>query len=92
MTQSSLITIPPAELEAMMERASAAGAKRALAEVGLHDEAAGQDVRELRGLIGAWREARREMWRTISRTVTMAVLLALAAGVAVGWFKVPPPR
>jgi len=68
------------ELEAMIERAAKRGAKEALESIGLHDDSAGNDVRELRGLLDAWRGARKTVWRTITQAITMAMLGALAAG------------
>ncbi len=69
-----------AELEAMIERAAKRGAKEALESIGLHDDYAGHDVRELRGLLDAWRGAKKTMWKTVTQFVTMAMLGALAAG------------
>ena len=47
-----------AELEALIDRAAKRGADEALKRIGLHDEHAGDDVREVRGLLEAWRTAR----------------------------------
>jgi hypothetical protein len=67
------------EIEALIERAAERGAKKALAGVGLHDEDAGRDVQELRGLLEAWRATRRTILQTITRVVTTAILTTLAA-------------
>lgn len=69
-----------ADLEAVIERAAKRGAREALESIGLHDDYAGHDVRELRGLLDAWRGAKKTMWRTVTQFVTMAMLGALAAG------------
>lgn len=69
------------ELEAMLERAAKRGAKEALESLGLHDDGAGRDVQELRGLLEAWRDAKQAAWKTVSQIITTAVLTALAAGV-----------
>jgi hypothetical protein len=69
-----------AQIEAMIERAARKGAREALEAVGLHDEDAVHDVQELRGLLDAWRSAKRTVWKTIMQAVTMAMLGALAAG------------
>lgn len=84
------MTLTADALEAMLERASEAGAKKALASVGLHDDDAPRDVRDLRDLIESWRDAKREIWRTFTRTMTVALLAALAAGAAVTWWKRTP--
>lgn len=72
-----------AELDAALERAAEMGARRALASVGLHDEGAAGDVRDLRGLLDAWREMRRAMVRGIGTAITTVVLALLAAGAAI---------
>ena len=46
-----------AEMEAMVERAAEAGAKKALREAGLSDDGATNDVRELRNLLDSYRAA-----------------------------------
>ena len=47
------------ELNSLMKEAAREGARAALAEVGLHDETAPDDMRELRNLIDSWRSAKR---------------------------------
>jgi hypothetical protein len=54
--------------------------KLALKEVGLHDEEAGDDVRDLRSLITDWRGIKKTIWTTIARAGTMFVLGLLALG------------
>lgn len=68
------------QIEALLERAAKKGAKEALESIGLHDDSAVHDVRELRGLLDAWRGAKKTVWRTVTQFVTMAMLGALAAG------------
>jgi hypothetical protein len=48
--------------------------------MGLHDEDAGKDVQELRGLLESWRDTKRTVNQTIARIITGAILFALAAG------------
>lgn len=45
-------------LRALVEEASEMGARRALDRLGLSDHAAEDDVRELRELLSAWRDAK----------------------------------
>lgn len=68
------------QLEAMIERAAKRGAKEALESIGLHDDEAGRDVQELRGLLDAWRGTKRTVWKTVTQAFTMALLGAIAAG------------
>lgn len=69
------------EVKQMIKIAAEAGAKKALADIGLHDEDAGKDVEEIRGLLEAWRTAKKAAFDTIIRFFTGALLTALAVGV-----------
>ena len=82
-----MVTLPQEEFEAMLERAAERGALHALHEVGLDGEDAARDIRALRNLLDAWREARMTAWRTVVKTVTTGLLLALVTGAAIK-FKV----
>ena len=62
-------------LRALVEESSQAGARRALASLGLDDERARRDMDELRELLSAWRDAKRSAWRAV---VTWAARLGLA--------------
>lgn len=75
------------QIKAIVEEAAEIGAKKALAQVGLHDENAGNDVKELRSLLEMWRDTRRTVTQTITRTITTAILTALAASF---WFNYWP--
>lgn len=68
------------ELKNMMEQAAELGAKKALRSVGLHDEDAGSDVRELRGLLESWRSAKQTVIMTFVKVITTALLGAMAFG------------
>jgi hypothetical protein len=59
--------------------------KSALKEVGLHDDDAGADVRDLRSLITDWRGIKKTIWQTIARAGTIFVLGLLMLG---GWNKI----
>ena len=69
-----------AEMEAMVERAAEAGAKKALREAGLSDDGATNDVRELRNLLDSYRAAKKTFQRTIVQAITTIFLGALLAG------------
>jgi len=70
----------PDVIEQMIARAAKHGAREALQSVGLHDETAGDDMRELRNLLDAWRSTKKTVWSQIVKAATMAVLGAIAAG------------
>ena len=54
--------------------------KSVLKEIGLHDDDAGEDVRDLRSLIRDWRETKKTIWNTVARWGTMVVLGILSLG------------
>jgi hypothetical protein len=59
--------------------------KSVLKEVGLHDDDAGNDVRDLRSLITDWRGMKKTIWHTVARAGTMFVLGLLMFG---AWTKI----
>lgn len=73
------------EVRRLITEAAERGAKKALREIGLHDEHALDDVREIRGLLDAWRETKRTVGQTVARLLTTAILTALAAGIWMNW-------
>lgn len=54
--------------------------KAVLKEVGLHDDDAGNDVRELRSLVSDWRGIKKTVWQTIARWGTLIVLGIMTLG------------
>lgn len=69
-----------ARLRLLIEEAAEAGARRALESVGLHDEDAGKDVRDLRTLIDGWRTVKRATVETVTKWMTLGLLGMLALG------------
>jgi hypothetical protein len=67
----------------LLTQAAQRGAERALAQLGLENGSAARDIRDLRSLIDAWREARRTAWQTTIKVVTTAVLAMLLVGAAI---------
>jgi len=74
-----------AELQLVITAAAQAGAKQALKDIGLSDQDAYDDVKELRGLLDSWRATKATVGQTIARTITTALLTALAVGIYMGW-------
>jgi len=70
------------ELEAMIQRAAEAGAKKALRDVGLQDDDAVHDLREVRALLDSWRSVKRTAGKTLTQIITTLILGALLAGTA----------
>lgn len=77
-----MVTLPREELEALLSTAAERGAERVLAHLGLENGHAARDVRDLRDLLSAWRDARRTAWTTLVRVLTTGMLAALLLGVA----------
>ena len=82
MSDANPVLVDLGEFEVLLDRAAEEGARRALAAIGLEDLRAAADVRDLRELIAAWRQAKRAAWQTAIRFVTTVVLAALLAGLA----------
>lgn len=59
------------------------GAERCLAHLGLENGHAARDIRELRDLLEAWRDARRTAWQTTVKLITTGILAALLVGAAI---------
>ena len=70
-------------LRALIEESSQAGARRALASLGLDDERARRDMDELRELLSAWRDAKRTAWRAVVTWLVRIGLAVLLIGIAV---------
>lgn len=70
-------------LRALAEESSQAGARRALASLGLDDARARRDMDELRELLGAWRDAKQTAWRAVVSWAVRISLAVLLIGIAV---------
>ena len=77
------VLMPEEEFEELLELAAQRGAKKALANVGLVDEHAANDIRDMRSLLSALRIAKHTAWSTVIRLITTGLILALMAGVAI---------
>ena len=73
------------ELEVIIQHAAQEGAKQALKEIGLSDQDAYDDVKELRSLLDTWRDTKQTVGQTVTRIFTTAILTALAVGIYMGW-------
>lgn len=70
------------DFDDLLDRAAERGAERCLAHLGLENGHAARDIRELRDLLEAWRDARRTAWQTTIKLLTTAILAALLVGAA----------
>ncbi|KAF7599469.1 MAG: hypothetical protein CGU28_05295 [Candidatus Dactylopiibacterium carminicum] len=71
------------DFEDLLDRAAERGAEHCLAHLGLENGSAARDIRELRDLLEAWRDARRTVWRTVIKVATTGLLAALLVGAAI---------
>ena len=71
------------ELRSLVEEAGELGALRAMARLELADEAARDDVTELRQLLKAWRDAKVSARNAVIGWVVRVVLAMVLVGVAV---------
>lgn len=71
------------DLDEMLACAAERGAERVLAHLGLENGSAARDIRELRDLLDAWRDARRTAWQTFVKVLTTGLLAALLVGAAI---------
>jgi len=78
------IKLSTEELEEMLDRSAKRGAKLVLRELGLQDESASVDLREIRGLLETWRHTRQSIWNTFVKITTVTVFTFIAAAI---WMK-----
>lgn len=81
MNKKDQICMPKAEFEALIEDACCRGARKALDQIGLHDENAAQDIKDLRDLLDSFKVAKNVAFRTLIRWLTLAVLALILAGI-----------
>jgi len=67
------------ELQNLIEQAAKKGAEEALKKVGLSDEKAYHDMRELRMLLDSWRGTKKTVGKTVLQFSTTALLSVIAA-------------
>ena len=71
------------DFDAILEQAADKGAERCLAPLGLENGHAARDIRELRDLLDAWRDARHTVWQTAIKVITTGLLAAFIVGIAI---------
>ena len=81
--ENGIVVMPKDEFECLLECAAERGAERVLAHLGLENGHAARDIRELRDLLEAWRDARRTAWHTVIKVATTGILATLLLGAAI---------
>lgn len=79
----NMILLRKEDFEELLNHAAERGAERVLSRLGLENGHAARDIRDLRDLIEAWREARHTAWQTFIRVLTTGILAALLVGFAI---------
>lgn len=79
----NMLLLRKEDFDELLDSAAARGAKRVLSHLGLENGHAARDIRELRDLLDAWRDARRTAWQTTVKVITTGVLAALLVGAAI---------
>jgi len=72
--------ISECEFERLMSKASKQGARLALSELGLDDEDAHLDIRDLRGLLSAFKMAKRHTFKIFIKWLVIGVMTLITAG------------
>ena len=79
----NMILLRKEGFEELLNHAAERGAERVLSHLGLENGHAARDIRDLRDLIEAWREARHTAWQTFIRVLTTGILAALLVGATI---------
>jgi len=79
----NMLLLRKEDFDDLLDRAAERGAERCLVHLGLENGSAAKDIRDLRDLLDALRDARRTVWRTVIKLVTTGILAALMVGAAI---------
>ncbi|MDI9332225.1 MAG: DUF6127 family protein [Alphaproteobacteria bacterium] len=81
--QPSVLSMRQEDIDELLTLAAERGAERCLAHLGLENGHAARDIRELRDLLDAWRDARHTAWQTVIKVATTGILASLLVGAAI---------
>lgn len=79
----NMLLLRKEDFDEMLAHAAERGAERVLSHLGLENGHAARDIRELRDLLEAWRDARHTAWQTFVKVLTTGLLAALLVGAAI---------
>ena len=77
---NGMVSLPKDDFEKLLLHVAELGARQALSEVGLEGPSAANDIRELRGLLDAFNDAKRTAGLTIIKMLITGLVMALLAG------------
>ncbi len=72
--------ISECEFERLMSKASKQGARLALSELGLDDDNAHLDIRDLRSLLSAFKMAKKHSFKVFIRWLVIGIMTLITAG------------
>jgi len=79
----NMLLLRKEDVDELLAHAAERGAERVLSHLGLENGHAARDIRELRDLLEAWRDARHTAWQTFVKVLTTGLLAALLVGAAI---------
>ncbi|WP_186043207.1 DUF6127 family protein [Burkholderia gladioli] len=79
----NMLLLRKEDFDELLAHAAERGAERVLSHLGLENGHAARDIRELRDLLEAWREARHTAWQTFVKVLTTGILAALLVSAAI---------
>ncbi len=79
----NMLLLRKEDFDELLAHAAERGAERVQSQFGLENGHAARDIRELRDLLEAWREARHTAWQTFVKVLTTGLLAALLVGAAI---------
>lgn len=79
----NMLLLRKEDFDELLAHAAERGAERVLSHLGLENGHAARDIRELRDLLEAWRDARHTAWQTFVKVLTTGILAALLIGAAI---------
>ncbi|HGL5075186.1 MULTISPECIES: DUF6127 family protein [Burkholderiaceae] len=79
----NMLLLRKEDFDELLAHAAERGAERVLSHLGLENGHAARDIRELRDLLEAWRDARHTAWQTFVKVLTTGILAALLVGAAI---------
>ncbi len=75
--EEKIVCLPLDEFEELQISAVRKGVRQVLKEVGLDGDDAAEDIKELRNLLEAWKDARKIFWQTTVKMATTGLLVAI---------------
>ena len=76
-----IFTLSESQIDDLIAKSAHIGAKKALADLGLHDEDAATDIREIRSLLDGYRIAKKGFLSAFGKAIAVFVLAIIGFGI-----------